>query len=264
MKNFKMNASNSKRQRIERLDSTIKACTNCRLSQTRTNAIYGEGDLNSRLILIAQAPGVNEDHEGRMFIGPSGEILDELLSNADVSRNDVYMTNLIKCMLPNYRKPKQDEIDACSPYLDEEIDIIDSDILVPLGYYALKFLLGKYGLEEIAKNNLSSINAKLIIADSKKIFPLRHPVTLLYNKDLREEMMNNYRMIKTLQNQCKWYPVCPIRRYYEMGKIERKWVELYCKGNWESCVRYQMEEKGEYHPDWMLPDGTIDKTLRNY
>jgi len=259
-----MNILDSKKRRIERLNCTIKTCTNCRLSETRTNAIRGEGDLDSRLMLIAQAPGINEDREGKMFIGPSGRILDELLSNAGVSRRDIYITNLIKCMLPNYRKPKQDEIDLCSPYLVEEIDIIDPDILVPLGYYALKFLLSMYGSQEIAKADLSSITAKLIIADGKKIFPLRHPVTLLYNKDLREEMAKNYRMLKTLQSQCKWYPVCPVRRYYEMGKIERKWVELYCKGNWESCIRYQMEEKGEYHPDWMLPDGTIDKRLKNY
>ena len=62
--------------------------------------------------------------------------------------------------------------------------------------------------------------------------------------------------------ECKWYPVCPMKWYYENGKIAEKWVKNYCKGNWKECVRYQMEEKGAYHPDWMLPDGTIDESLK--
>ncbi len=63
--------------------------------------------------------------------------------------------------------------------------------------------------------------------------------------------------------QCKWYPVCPMKYYYEKGKLDKKWVEEYCWGDWTRCVRYQMEEKGEYHPDWMLPDGMLDESLRN-
>ena len=63
--------------------------------------------------------------------------------------------------------------------------------------------------------------------------------------------------------QCKWFPVCPMKRYYEMGKLDEKWIREYCKGNWEKCVRYQLEEQGECHPDWMLPDGTIDESLKS-
>ncbi len=64
-----------------------------------------------------------------------------------------------------------------------------------------------------------------------------------------------------LQTNCKWYPVCPMKRFYENGRLEKKWIELYCMGNWKSCVRYQFEENGEYHPDNMLPNGEIDGTL---
>ncbi len=62
-------------------------------------------------------------------------------------------------------------------------------------------------------------------------------------------------------NECKWYRVCPMRRFYQAGKLDRKWIDNYCKGNWKICVRYKMEEKGKYHPDNMLPDGTIDNNL---
>jgi len=65
-----------------------------------------------------------------------------------------------------------------------------------------------------------------------------------------------------LQKQCKWYPVCPIKRFFEQGKLDKKWIKMYCKGDWESCIRYQMEEEGRFHPDNMLPDGTIDKKLK--
>jgi len=60
---------------------------------------------------------------------------------------------------------------------------------------------------------------------------------------------------------CKWFFLCPMKRFYEEGRLDKKWIELYCKGDWESCTRYKMEERGESHPDWMLPDGTIDKKL---
>ena len=98
-------------------------------------------------MLIAQAPGGNEDREGKMFIGPSGKVLDELLAEIDIQREEIYITNLIKCMLPKNRKPKSDEIAACSPYLEREMELIGPRILAPLGYYATRFVLGKYGVQ---------------------------------------------------------------------------------------------------------------------
>ncbi|MBW1677677.1 MAG: uracil-DNA glycosylase [Deltaproteobacteria bacterium] len=74
-------------------------------------------------------------------------------------------------------------------------------------------------------------------------------------------MAQNYRKPKAFAKECKWYPVCPMKTLFERGYVDAKYVELYCKGNWEICIRYQMEENGEYHPDWMLPDGRIDERL---
>ena len=65
-------------------------------------------------------------------------------------------------------------------------------------------------------------------------------------------------------NECKWFPACPMKYYYEEGKLDKKWIELYCKGDWQRCIRYQMEERGDPHPDWMLPDGTIDERLQKF
>ena len=248
---------------IDELNKRIKRCKRCRLSETRMNAICGEGNLNAKIMLIAQAPGVKEDKEGRMFVGPSGKVLDELLSLVGISRQEIYMTNLIKCMLPKYRKPKQDEIKACSYYLDEEIKLINPKILAPLGYYATHYIFQKYDILFPSKAEFSSVYGKLFLAGDKKVLPLPHPATLLYNPDSRQDLIKSYRKLQVLLEDCKWYPMCPMKRFYEEGKLDKKWIELYCKGDWESCIRYQMEERGEPHPDWMLPDGTLDEKLHN-
>ena len=246
---------------IDELNKRIKECKRCRLSETRINALCGEGNLNAKIMLIAQAPGEKEDKEGKMFIGPSGKVLDELLSKAGIKRSEIYMTNLIKCMLPKYRKPKQDEIEACSYYLNEEIKLINPEILVPLGYHATRYIFQKYGIQSPSKTEISKVFGKLFLVDDNKILPLSHPAALLYNPKIKQDLIKTYRKLKVVSKDCKWYPVCPMKRFYEEGKLDKRWIELYCKGDWRSCIRYQMEERGQYHPDWMLPDGSLNKGL---
>ena len=248
---------------ISELDVKIKNCTKCRLSETRTNALCGEGNLHAKIMLIAQAPGEHEDREDKMFIGPSGKILHKLLKVNGINREEIYMTNLVKCMLPGYRKPKQDEINICSQYLLKEIEIINPSVLVPLGYYATKYIFEKYHIiQPSERGKFNNIYGKLFWSGEKKILPLQHPATLLYDSFSEKEIVKNYHKLKVVSHECKWSAVCPMKMYYEKGKIDRKWRELYCKGDWESCIRYQMEEEGKYHPDWMLPDGMIDKSLK--
>ena len=184
----------SKRKKIENLNIEIRNCRRCRLSQTRTNVVLGEGDISSRIMIVAQAPGESEDKEGRMFIGPSGKVLDELFEHAGIGREDIYMTNLIKCKLPKYRKPKRDEIESCSPYLDREIDIIQPDIIVTLGYFATSYILGKH-LIDIPRDFKQVYGRTFFTESGRIILPLRHPAALLYNPELKESMMEDYRKI---------------------------------------------------------------------
>ncbi|MBW1916599.1 MAG: uracil-DNA glycosylase [Deltaproteobacteria bacterium] len=237
-------------------------CQRCQLALTRTKVLAGEGKVDSRLLLIAQAPGELEDREGRMFIGPSGPILDEFLKAAGLSRTEIYMTNLVKCHLPKNRRPKQEEIDACSPYLAQEIAIIMPAVLVPLGYFATRYILAKYNASRpAARSEFRNLYGKLILAVDQKIFPLPHPSALLYNRSFKPAILEMYKKLRVLSQPCKWYPLCPMRRFYEQGRLAPFWIEYYCQGDWESCVRYQMEEKGEYHSDTMLPDGSYLETL---
>jgi uracil-DNA glycosylase family 4 len=252
------------RKQIRTLNNTIRKCKKCRLNKTRIHAIFGEGNLDAKIMLVAQAPGIKEDEVGKMFIGPSGIVLDDLLEFNNVQRENLYITNLIKCMLPNYRKPKQDEIDICSEYLDEEIKLIDPTVLVPLGHYSTKYILEKYNLEILSKKDFNKLYGKLTIVDGRKILPLQHPAAIVYNPDLKEVLMNNYHKLQVLSKTCKWYEVCPMKRYYEKGMLDKKWIELYCKGDWENCVRYHLEESGKPHADFMLPDGTLNEKLEKY
>ena len=247
---------------ISDLNKEIKKCKKCRLCETRTNALCGEGNPNSKAMLIAQAPGRNENIAGKMFIGPSGKVLDELLREVTVDRNEIYMTNLVKCILPNNRKPKQDEIEICSRYLNKEIELTAPKALIPLGYHATRYVFREYALSLPSNPEHHTVYGRIFWASDVKILPLRHPAALLYNSFIRETMLGNYRKIRTLLEDCKWYPACPMKIFYEQGKLSKKWVELYCKGDWETCIRYQMEERGGSHPDWMLPDGSIDERLR--
>lgn len=255
---FPRDAQN-KIEAIAELNKKIRCCEKCRLHETRKNALCGEGNTDSRMMLIAQAPGEKEDLAGKMFIGPSGKKFDELLLEANISRNEIYITNLIKCRLPKNRKPKQDEIQTCSEYLNKEIILIEPEVIVPLGYHATRYIFQKFGIDL----NSSKVFGKFYYAQEKKIFPVQHPAALCYGDSLLEEMAKNYKKLKVLMSECKWYPCCPLKRYYETGKLGKKWVELYCRGDWESCVRYHMEERGEPHPDWMMPDGSIDESLRD-
>jgi uracil-DNA glycosylase len=252
------------KKRIEEFNEKIKNCTNCRLSETRKHVLCGEGNLDANIMLVAQAPGIKEDEEGIMFIGPSGKVLDELLKLSNVDRDDIYMTNLVKCMLPKYRDPKQDEIDACSIHLEEEIELINPSFLVPLGHFATKYLLEKYNIDTPIKKDFYKLYGKIILTNDYKILPLQHPAAVVYNPDLKKVLLNNYHKLQVISKKCKWYEACPMKTYYEEGLLDKKWIELYCKGDWESCVRYYMEENGRPHADYMLPDGTLNKKLEHY
>ena len=252
-----------KQSAISRINERVKNCTQCRLSLTRKNALCGEGALDAHLMLVALSPGDNEDRQGRMFCGPSGKVLDKLLQFAAIPRESLYITNLVKCMLPKNRRPKQDEIEICSPFLDEEINVVLPRVIVPLGYYATRYVLQKFIADPPpSRADYRQLYGKLIYSKSQKIFPLPHPASLIYNPSFEQDTQEKYRKLQVLSHDCKWAAMCPMKWYFEKGRLDRRWIELYCHGDWEACIRYQKEENGIYHQDWMLPDGTIDENLR--
>ncbi len=112
---------------LNRLEEEVRVCKLCRLASTRINAVPGEGSINAKLMLVGEAPGRNEDKQGRPFVGSAGKLLDQVLSDAGIVREDVYITNIVKCRPPNNREPLDDEINTCMPYLERQIRIIASN-----------------------------------------------------------------------------------------------------------------------------------------
>ena len=187
-----------KQELLEVLNHRIKACERCSLFVTRKHALVGEGNIDAHIMLVAISPGVKEDLQNKMFVGPSGQILNKLLHAAGINRNLVFMTNIIKCILPKNRKPKMNEIELCRQFLDEEILIIQPEVIVPLGYYATRTILTKYHANPLAAEmGFTNINGKLLFLDDKKIFPLSHPAALLYNPSFEPETIEKYKKLKT-------------------------------------------------------------------
>ncbi len=180
------------------LSQQIRACTKCKLFQTRKHALPGEGPLSSRVLLLAQSPGKVEDEKNSMFVGPSGKIFNKLLEHVGISRESIYLTNLIKCMLPNSRRPSQNEIKQCTVYLDKEIELIRPKLIVPLGFHSTRFIFMKYHIPRPPKNEYHILFGRTFHSAGLDIYPLRHPTALLFNPEKRKMMEKNYKMLNKL------------------------------------------------------------------
>jgi len=122
---------------IEQLEAAVRACTLCRLHEGRTVAVPGEGPAQVEIMFIGEGPGFHEDRQGRPFVGAAGQFLEELLAGVGMTRQQVYITNVIKCRPPGNRDPLPDELAACAPYLDRQIELIRPKIIVTLGRYSM-------------------------------------------------------------------------------------------------------------------------------
>ena len=155
----------------------ITSCTLCSLSEKRTNAVPGEGSLTADIFFIGEGPGFYEDRDGRPFVGPAGKFLDELLASIGLRRQDVYITNMVKCRPPNNRDPLPGEIQACQPYLDRQLDLISPKLVVTLGRYSFNKL---FPGESISKARGKPRRWKNIT-----VYPMYHPAAALHNPALR-------------------------------------------------------------------------------
>jgi uracil-DNA glycosylase len=126
-----------RRTALEEIAAEVRVCTNCRLHQTRTKAVPGEGDPDTEVVFVGEGPGFNEDREGRPFIGRAGDLLVKLLASIGWQRQDVFITNVVKCRPPDNRDPQPDEIEACAPYLRRQLAVLDPAVVVTLGRFSM-------------------------------------------------------------------------------------------------------------------------------
>jgi DNA polymerase len=186
-----------KQESLDILNNQIRVCEKCELSATRKHALPGEGNIGADILFVALSPGAKEDLDNKMFIGPSGKVFNKLLQNAGIDRESVYMTNLVKCILPKNRKPKWNEIELCSSFLDDEISIIQPQIIVPLGYFATRSILTKYHADPSREEmSFKNVNGKLLVLEGMRIFPLTHPSALLYRPSFDPGIIEKYSKLK--------------------------------------------------------------------
>ena len=181
-----------KKLALELIQQNVKICKKCNLCSTRKNAVPGEGNVNADIVFIGEAPGKNEDLHGRPFVGAAGKKLDAALENSGLARNDVYITNIVKCKPPKNRIPNYVEKTMCSNYLEHELSIINPKIICLLGNTAFNTILEG---NEISKNH-----GKLIYKEKRTYFVTFHPAAIIYNQKLEKVFKNDIKkLVKTLR-----------------------------------------------------------------
>ena len=176
---------------IDSVRSQVISCVKCNLSKTRTNAVPGKGNLKAEVLFIGEAPGKNEDLKGEPFVGSAGNILSEALASAGLSRDDVYITNVVKCRPPNNRIPLQEEKESCHPYLSKELQIIKPKIICIMGNTAYGSLLGG--------NSITKNRGKIIEKDGQRYFLTIHPAAAIYNQELKSVLISDMKtLVETL------------------------------------------------------------------
>ena len=181
----------SKNNNLTSLDEIIKKCKKCNLHKTRQNTVFGEGDPDSNIMIIGEAPGREEDEAGRPFIGRAGKLLNEFLKSIDLNRDSVFIVNTIKCRPPENRDPEASEISACSDYLDQQINIIKPKVLVLLGKIAANRLLG----EDMP---MSELRLKKFFIDKYDIpiIVFYHPAYILRSPSQKKKVWDDLQYLK--------------------------------------------------------------------
>jgi len=177
---------------LNELEKIALNCTLCDLSKTRTNVVFGEGNPNSDLMFIGEGPGAEEDKTGRPFVGRAGKLLTKIITNVlELSRDDVYIANIVKCRPPNNRVPTLEEAETCKPYLLKQIDIINPKILVCLGKTAFTYLMNK-------ELPISRVRGQIFEYKEKKVIPTFHPSFLLRNPSAKKDAYKDFLLIKSM------------------------------------------------------------------
>lgn len=171
---------------LEKIAADIRSCTLCRLHEARKQAVPGEGPPGARILLLGEAPGEQEDRAGRPFVGRAGKLLDRALRDAGLRRWELFITNVVKCRPPGNRDPRPDEMEACRPYLLRQIEFVDPRVIVTLGAFGLRSLLGiRGGLEEH--------RGRLLEFDGRPVVATYHPAAVRFGKARRRALVEDLR-----------------------------------------------------------------------
>ncbi len=175
--------------KLEELKQEVLSCSKCPLHQTRNNAVFGNGNPDAEIMLIAEAPGFYEDQSGIVFQGKSGELLDKILAASGFNRDEhIFISNIVKCRPPNNRTPNETEKTTCLPYLYKQIEIIDPKIILLLGATALKGLIDPNA-------RITQIRGQWMDWNDRLVMPTYHPSALLRNPNLKRPVWDDFKNV---------------------------------------------------------------------
>ncbi|HEX8861089.1 MAG TPA: uracil-DNA glycosylase [Actinomycetes bacterium] len=157
---------------LERVAAEASTCTRCRLHQSRTQVVFGQGNPTADLMFVGEGPGYHEDRQGQPFVGPSGQLLNRLLGEIGLVREDVYVTNVVRCRPPGNRDPQPDEIEACSPWMKATLRLVDPKVVVTLGNFASKTLIG-------TTTGITRLRGRTYEFEGRVLLPTFHPSAAL-------------------------------------------------------------------------------------
>jgi uracil-DNA glycosylase family 4 len=162
------------------------SCPKCRLSGGRTQVVYGTGSSDADLMFIGEGPGFHEDKQGVPFVGAAGQLLNTMLAEQGIAREDVYIANVIKCRAPGNRDPLPDEIDACKPWLEEQLRLIRPGVVCTLGNFATRFVLQQ-------QSSISKVRGQRFRIDGRIVIPTFHPAAILHGGGMASKQMQALR-----------------------------------------------------------------------
>ena len=172
---------------LKEVAAEVSTCAMCDLCKSRTRAVPGEGNPQAKILFIGEGPGFHEDKQGRPFVGPSGQLLQELLKSINLKREDVFITNVVKCRPPDNRDPLPSEIDACNDYLDRQIAAIQPLVIVTLGRHSMaKFFSGE---------KISAIHGRARKKDGYICIPMFHPAAALRTESYKIALREDFKKI---------------------------------------------------------------------
>ena len=175
-------------QRLQEIRQEITTCQLCQLAKERVNAVPGEGPARVDIMFIGEAPGFHENRSGKPFVGQAGQFLDELLQAAGVDRDQVFITNVVKCRPPNNRDPLPEELKACQRYLDEQIALLDPQVIVTLG----RISMAKF----VTDGRISAIHGHTHNVEGRKVVTMYHPAAALHQPNLRQTLIEDFARLK--------------------------------------------------------------------
>jgi len=186
--NAPQQVSQSKVQTLVEIRRELGDCRRCKLHRTRTTIVFGEGNEKTKLMFIGEGPGYDEDVQGRPFVGKAGQLLTKIIQSIHLQREEVYITNIIKCRPPQNRNPEPDEIQSCHPFLQKQIQSIQPKMICALGTFAAQTLLS-------TDAKITSLRGRIFELGGIKVLPTYHPAYLLRNPERKREVWEDMKQI---------------------------------------------------------------------